>query len=85
MSFLEKVKDLQGQRGTSGFKPLKIDTELYKLERDGKEELKKEILEALADTSFSNLIIHEALRSEDIFVSHSAIRTWRIRNGIIQG
>ena len=43
MSFLEKVKDLQGQRGTSGFKPLKIDTELYKLERDGKEELKKEI------------------------------------------
>ena len=85
MSFLEKVKDLQGQRGTSGFKPLKIDTELYKLERDGKEELKKEILEALADTSFSNLIINEALRSEDIFVSHSGIRTRRIRNGIIQG
>ena len=84
MSFTETIKDLQGQRGI-GNKPLKIDTELHRLEREGKKELIKEILEALNDSSYSNLVIHDALRTEDIFVSHSAIRTWRIRNGVLEG
>ena len=84
MSFTEVIKDLQGQRGV-GSRPLKMDTELNKLEREGKKELAKEILTALQDSSYSNLVIHDALRTENVFVSHSAIRTWRIRNGIIQG
>ena len=41
MSFTETIKDLQGQRGI-GNKPLKIDTELHRLEREGKKELIKE-------------------------------------------
>ena len=84
MSFTEVIKDLQGQRGV-GSRPLKMDTELNKLERKGKQELVKEIIKALKDSSYSNLVIRDALRTEDVFVSHSAIRTWRIRNGIIQG
>ena len=84
MSFTEVIKDLQGQRGV-GSRPLKMDTELNKLERKGKQELVKEIIKALKDSSYSNLVIHDALRTEDVFVSHSAIRTWRIRIGIIQG
>tara|TARA_B100000900_G_scaffold409991_1_gene426874 strand:- start:3331 stop:3585 length:255 start_codon:yes stop_codon:yes gene_type:complete len=84
MSFSKVIKELQGQRG-NGSKPLKIDTELYKLEQQGNQELADEIIKALNDTSYSNLVIHDALRTEDIFVSHSAIRTWRIRNGILTG
>ena len=72
MSFTEVIKDLQGQR-VVGSRPLKMDTELNKLERKGKQELVKEIIKALKDSSYSNLVIHDALRTEDVFVSHSAI------------
>ena len=59
MSFTEVIKDLQGQRGV-GSRPLKMDTELNKLERKGKQELVKEIIKALKDSSYSNLVIHDA-------------------------
>tara|TARA_R100000742_G_C4245126_1_gene64162 strand:- start:187 stop:441 length:255 start_codon:yes stop_codon:yes gene_type:complete len=84
MSFIKTVNEIQGQRGT-GTKSLKMDLELDKLERSGNKVLKKEILEALADISFTNSVIHDALKTEEIAVSQSAIRTWRIRNGILEG
>ena len=84
MSFIEIVNDIQGQRGT-GAKPLKMDGVLDKLERDGKTDLKKEILEALHDVSYTNSVIHDALKTQELSVSQSAVRTWRIRNDILQG
>lgn len=84
MSFIEIVNDIQGQRGT-GTKPLKLDLELDKLERNGNTKLKKEILEALNDIGYTNSVIHDALKTQEIAVSQSAIRTWRIRNDILKG
>ena len=48
-------------------------------------ELKKEILEALNDVSYTNSVIHDALKTQELSVSQSAVRTWRIRNDILQG
>ncbi len=84
MSFIEIVNDIQGQRGT-GTKPLKMDIVLDKLERDGKTDLKKEILEALHAVSYTNSVIHDALKTQELSVSQSAVRTWRIRNDILEG
>jgi len=84
MSFIEIVHEIQGQRGI-GTKPLKMELELDKLEREGNTELKKEILEALNDISYTNSVIHDALETQEIAVSQSAIRTWRIRNDILKG
>tara|TARA_B100001250_G_C19750472_1_gene767484 strand:- start:810 stop:1064 length:255 start_codon:yes stop_codon:yes gene_type:complete len=84
MSFIEIVNDIQGQRGT-GAKPLKMDVVLDKLERDGKTDLKKQILEALNDISYTNSVIHDALKTQELSVSQSAVRTWRIRNDILKG
>ena len=81
MSFKEILDDIQGQRGTN-IRTLKMDVELDKLERSGNEDLRKDILKALSEITYSDSVIHDALETQEIFVSQSAIRTWRIRNGI---
>lgn len=83
MSFLKKADELAGQR--KGGKGLKLDKELKTLERAGKKELVQEILTALNDVeTYSHSVISDALLDENISVSQSAIRTWRIKNNVLQ-
>lgn len=83
IDFHELVKDLQGERNK---RVLKVDYELQKLEAEGLDLTVKTLKEALHNLSITNNAISVILKEKlQVAVSESAIRRWRIDNGVFKG
>jgi hypothetical protein len=83
IDFHELAKGLQGERSR---RVLKVDHEIQKLEEEGLELTVKTLKEALNNQSITNNAISVILKDKlQVNVSESAIRRWRIDNGILRG
>ncbi len=83
IDFHEIVKDLQGERNK---RVLKVDYEIKKLEAEVLDFTIRTLKEALHHLSITNNAISVILKEKlQITVSESAIRRWRIDNGVFKG
>ena len=82
IDFYSAVQELQDERKRRN---LKLDVEIDKLKSQGFDQTVTTLVQALGDTSITNNVISTHLKTIEVIVSESAIRRWRIDNGILRG
>lgn len=82
IDFYSAVQELQDERKRRN---LKLDVEIEKLKSQGFDQTVTTLVQALEDPSITNSVISQHLKTIEVVVSESAIRRWRIDNGILRG
>lgn len=82
IDFYSAVQELQDERKRRN---LKLDVEIEKLKSKGFDQTVTTLVQALEDPSITNSVISQHLKTIEVVVSESAIRRWRIDNGILRG
>lgn len=82
IDFYSAVQKLQDERKRRN---LKLDVEIDKLKAQGFDQTVTTLVQALEDPSITNNVISAHLKTIEVVVSESAVRRWRIDNGILRG
>ena len=82
IDFYSAVQELKDERKRRN---LKLDVEIDKLKSQGFDQTVTTLVQALGDPSITNNVISTHLKTIEVIVSESAIRRWRIDNGILRG
>ena len=82
IDFYSAVQQLQDERKRRN---LKLDVEIDKLKAQGFDQTVTTLVQALEDPSITNSVISAHLKTIEVVVSESAVRRWRIDNGILRG